>query len=432
MTSSRPFVFALIGFGNIGTGVVRHIREFRDVLEARIGRPIRLKTICDVDLARDRGVSTEGIQLTTDYQDITGDPEIEAVVELIGGTGISRKVVEACLKARKSVVTANKALVAEHGSELFALADRHQVSILFEASVGAGIPIIKSLQSTLLPNRIKALHGILNGTTNYILSRMEDDPSAAYGDVLSDAQRLGYAEPDPTLDVEGVDAAHKIAILGTLAFGIDARAADVVREGVTRVSPADFAFARAKGQTIKLLATARLRESGNLELAVWPTLLPAEHLMGRTRGVLNALMVEADPIGPTFAMGAGAGQGSTSSGVYSDLLQIALAGDHATLRRMNPLRMPRPSGQEECRLADVNHPRRVLRLAGGAAAQGRKALGFPVIHEDSAALFLAAPAQSRQEREEMLGKLESSGIKGAETSELRVGLQGDGLSILGT
>jgi homoserine dehydrogenase len=432
MTSPRPFVFALIGFGNIGTGVVRHIREYRDVLESRIGRPIRLKTICDVDIARDRGVSTDGINLTTDYQDITGDPEIEAVVELIGGTGVSRKVVEACLRARKSVVTANKALIAEYGSELFAIADQHHVSLLFEASVGAGIPIIKSLQSTLLPNRIKALHGILNGTTNYILSRMEDDPTLAYADVLSDAQRLGYAEPDPTLDVEGVDAAHKIAILGALAFGIDARAADVVREGVTRVSPADFGFARAKGQTIKLLASARLSESKTLELSVWPTLIPADHLMGRTRGVLNALMVEADPIGPTFAMGAGAGQGSTSSGVYSDLLQIALAGDYATLQRMNPLRMPRPSGQEECRLAEAAHPRRVLRIAGAAAPQARKTLGFPVIHEDSASLFLAAPAQSAEEREEMLGKLEGSGIMKADTLDLRVGLQGDGVSLLGS
>jgi homoserine dehydrogenase len=432
MTSPRPFVFALIGFGNIGTGVVRHIREYRDVLEGRIGRPIRLKTICDVDITRDRGVSTDGIHLTTDYQDITGDPEIEAVVELIGGTGISRKVVESCLKAGKNVVTANKALIAEHGTDLFAVADQHQVALLFEASVGAGIPIIKSLQSTLLPNRIQALHGILNGTTNYILSRMEDDPKAAYADVLADAQRLGYAEPDPTLDVEGVDAAHKIAILGALAFGIDARAADVVREGVTRVSPSDFAFARANGQTIKLLATARLVASRTLELSVWPTLIPADHLMGRARGVLNALMVEADPIGPTFAMGAGAGQGSTSSGVYSDLLQLALAGDHATLHRMNPLRMPRPSGKEECRLADPHHPLRVLRLAGVNAAHGAKTLGFPTISNVSDAIFLAAPAQTGGEHEEMLGKLDSSGIKKADIAELRVGLQGDGISLLGS
>src|SRR5690606_16949777 len=263
---------ALIGFGNIGTGVVRHVRDYQEVLESRLGRPIRLKTICDVDITRDRGVPTRGIELTSDYQDITADPEIEAVVELVGGTGVSRRIVEACLKAGKHVVTANKALIAEYGAELFDLADKHKVSILFEAAVGAGIPIIKSFQGALLPNRINKIHGILNGTTNYILSRMEDDASADYAAVVADAQRLGYAEPDPTLDVEGVDAAHKIAILGALAFGIDARAADVVREGVTRITAADFAFARERDQTIKLLATAGLDESGALALSVWPTL----------------------------------------------------------------------------------------------------------------------------------------------------------------
>ena len=423
MPTSRPFVFALIGFGNIGTGVVRHIAEFRDLMESRIGRPIRLKTICDVDISRDRGVPTSGIQLTSDYQDITADPEIEAVVELVGGTGVSRKIVEACLKAGKHVVTANKALIAEYGAELFALADKHHVSILFEASVGAGIPIIKSIQSTLLPNRIRKIHGILNGTTNYILSRMEDDASADYAEVVTDAQRLGYAEPDPTLDVEGVDAAHKIAILGALAFGIDARAADVVREGVTRICAADFAFARSRGQTIKMLATARLDDTDSLALSVWPTLIPNDHLLGRTRGVLNALMVDADPIGPTFAMGAGAGQGSTSSGVYSDLLQIALAGDNATLQRMTPLRMPRPAGQEECRLAEALHPPRLLRVLTTDISRVVKALGLPIFHEAEGAVFMAVQGQSADHREEMLGRLASAGIERRAVCEIRVALQ---------
>jgi homoserine dehydrogenase len=423
MSASRPFVFALIGFGNIGTGVVRHVRDYQEVLESRLGRPIRLKTICDVDITRDRGVSTRGIELTSDYQDITADPEIEAVVELVGGTGVSRRIVEACLKAGKHVVTANKALIAEYGAELFDLADKHKVSILFEAAVGAGIPIIKSFQGALLPNRINKIHGILNGTTNYILSRMEDDASADYAAVVADAQRLGYAEPDPTLDVEGVDAAHKIAILGALAFGIDARAADVVREGVTRITAADFAFARERDQTIKLLATAGLDESGALALSVWPTLVPTDHLMGRTRGVVNAVMVDAEPIGPTFAMGAGAGQGSTSSGVMSDLMQIALAADCATLQRMNPLRMPRPVGQEECRLAEVSHPARLLRVLTRDSAGVAKSLGRQVVAETDGAVFLSLPVQTADQREETLGKLVSLGIKKDAACEIRVALQ---------
>jgi len=423
MPASQPFVFALVGFGNIGTGVVRHINDFQDVLDSRIGRPIRLKTICDKDLKRDRGVSTEGIQLTTDFQDITTDPEIEAVVELVGGTSVAKKIVESCLKAGKHVVTANKALIAEYGAELFALAERNKVSIFFEASVGAGIPIIKSIQGSLLPNRIKSIHGILNGTTNYILSRMEDDPSAGYSEVLADAQRLGYAEPDPTLDVEGVDASHKIAILGALSFGIDARAADVIREGVTNVSSVDFAFARTHSQTIKLLANAELDETGCLALSVWPTLIPTDHLLGRTRGVLNALMVDAEPIGPTFAMGAGAGQGSTSSGIYSDLLHIALAGDHETLQRLNPLHLPRPAGQEECRLAEPSHPARILRVLTGDGRRVAESLGLPILQEAPEAVFLHLPAQSAEQREETLGKLIASGNKKDAVSEIRVALQ---------
>lgn len=414
---TRPFQFALVGFGNIGTGVVAHWRTHRAMLESRVGRPFVLKTICDVDLKTDRGVSTEGITLTSNIDDVLNDPAIDCMIELIGGTRIARTFVERALAAGKHVVTANKALIAETGRELFDLAERHGVSLMYEASVGAGIPLIKSLNGALLPNALSSVRGILNGTTNFILSQMAATPGLAYEEVLKEAMRLGYAEPDPTLDVDGSDAAHKIAILGALAFGGDRRAADVVRMGITTVSSDDFDFARARRHTIKLVAGAYLTEAG-VELSVWPTFVSIDHPLGSTHGVLNVIEVTGDPMGSMTATGAGAGKGSTSSGVLSDVMQIALVDDAATLTRLQPLR-PTASRPHVPAKATAVHPRRYLRIRRCDPARVEESLGFEALSRHGDRIALAAPQQSAGEREAMLAKLAAMGVASGDCCEIR-------------
>lgn len=422
---SKPLKIALIGFGNIGTGVVRHLQEHGALIEKRLGRALVLKTICDIDLTRDRGVSTQGIHLTSDYLEAVRDPEIEVVIELVGGTRIARQVVVEALEAGKHVVTANKALIATFGGELFEHARGRGVQLLFEASVGAGIPIIRALQTGLLPDRIRSMHGILNGTCNYILSTMEDKPGTEFQVVLEEAMRLGYAEPDPTLDVEGIDAAHKIAIMGSLAFDRDLRIGDVTVCGIKRLSPEDFEFAAEMEQTIKLLSTAELNGDGEPVLTVWPTFVPVNHPVGRVRGVTNTLWVNADPIGPTMYSGAGAGQGSTSSGILSDICLIAQAGDGAALDRLNPLRIA--NGERRRETAPAPHPRRYLRVAitGRDAQAVVRAVGLPVLRQTAGGISFVAPQQTPSQRQVMLEGMENAGISAAQVSEIRYALQGD-------
>lgn len=414
---ARPFHFALVGFGNIGTGVVAHWRQHRALLESRVGRPFVLKAICDIDLKTDRGVSTEGITLTSNMDEVIGDPTIDCVIELIGGTRIARTLVEKALGARKHVVTANKALIAETGRELFDLAERHGVALLYEASVGAGIPLIKSLNGALLPNAVSMVRGIVNGTTNFILSQMAATPGLGYEEVLKEAMRLGYAEPDPTLDVNGGDAAHKIAILGAMAFGGDRRASDVVREGITAVDSEDFDFARERRHTIKLIAGAYLTAAG-VELSVWPTFVSVDHPLGATHGVLNCIEVVGEPMGSMTAIGAGAGKGSTSSGVLSDVMQVALFDNAEMLLRAQPLRpnAPRPSIPPK---APVAHPRRYLRVRGGDTVRVEEALGFEALARRANSIALVAPAQTDAERQEMLANLARLGVTSGDVCEIR-------------
>ncbi len=418
---SKPMNIALVGFGNIGTGVVRHLAEFGDTIDARLPRPIVLKTICDMDLDRDRGVSTEGIAMTDDYRTIVSDPDIEVVIELVGGTKIANTIVRAALAAGKHVVTANKALVATYGAELFEAAAKGGATLLYEASVGAGIPIIRSLQTGLQPDRIDSLHGILNGTCNYILSTMEDRPGTTFDAVLKDAMRLGYAEPDPTLDIEGNDTAHKLAILGSLVFGADLRDTDVVLQGITRIRPVDFEHAGKTGQTIKLLATATRDGSGAPALSVWPAFVPLNHPVGRVRGVVNTVWVEGEPIGATMYSGPGAGQGSTSSGILSDVMLIAQGGDVQTLRQLNPLGF-RPADGSAGKSA-VTHPGRYLRVSCADPDAVLNGLGAKALARWDDAVAIEAPAQSGAEREEFLGKLGTLGIAEESVCEIRYALQ---------
>lgn len=325
MTTS-PFRIGLIGFGNIGSGMVRHLLEHGELLAERLGRPLELAAIADREFEKPRGVTPPAsTRLTTNWRDLIADPSIELIVELVGVGGdgkptLAREIAVATLGAGKDFVTANKALIALHGGELHDLAARHGGRVLYEAAVGAGIPLIGSFQTGLAPDRIDAVHGIVNGTTNHILTRIEDDKALTLQAAIKEAQDLGYAEPDPKFDVEGDDAAYKIVVLASLAFGQQYPLAEVRTEGITRLGEPEFAYARANGLCLKLIASARRHADGRVEASVSPTFLPARHVMANVRGVFNAALMEGTPIGQTMYYGRGAGQGSTGSGLLADVL----------------------------------------------------------------------------------------------------------------
>ena len=329
----------LIGFGTIGAGVAKVLLENRDIISARLGAELNLKTIADLDITSDRGVTIPDGILTTDVNAILGNPAIDIVIELIGGYEPAKSFVQKALESGQSVVTANKALLAKHGNELFAAARRNDVDFYYEASVGGGIPIIKTMREALAGNHINSVCGILNGTCNYILTRMGNE-GADFAGVLKQAQELGYAEADPTFDVEGIDTAHKLAILTALAFATPIDFERIHVEGITDIQPVDFAFAREFGYKIKLLAIAK-QEEGRIEARVHPTMLPESHMLAKIDDVFNAVFVNADALGPSLYYGQGAGMMATASAVVGDLVDIArnrLAG--------GPRRVPDLSFQE--------------------------------------------------------------------------------------
>ncbi|MBN2809092.1 MAG: homoserine dehydrogenase [Deltaproteobacteria bacterium] len=312
----------LIGFGTIGAGVARVLLENRQVISDRLGAELKLAGIADLDITSDRGVKLpEDMLLTNDVNALLGNPEIDIIIELIGGYEPARSFVSRALQSRQSVVTANKALLAKHGNELFALARENRVDLYYEASVGGGIPIIKVLREALAGNQINSVCGILNGTCNYILSRMGDE-GADFTEVLKKAQELGYAEADPTFDVEGIDTAHKLAILTSLAFATPIAFDKIHVEGISGIKPADFAFAREFGYKIKLLAIAKKR-GDCIETRVHPTMIPENHMLAKIDGVFNAVFVNADALGPSLYYGQGAGMMATASAVVADLVDIA-------------------------------------------------------------------------------------------------------------
>ena len=418
---SKPLKLALVGFGNIGAGLVRHLAQYGELMNSRLPRPLLLTTICDTEFERDRGVSTNGYRLTTDYKEIVADPEIDVVVELVGGTGIARAIVEESLRAGKHVVSANKALIATYGGELFKAAGEGNVHLLFEASVGAGIPIIRSMNTGLLPNRINHIYGILNGTCNYILSSMEDFLGVDFQTALKEAMQLGYAEPDPTLDIEGDDTAHKIAILASLAFGQDLRKKHVQKSGITRIAPEDIEFASSRGQTIKLLASAEQFADGTVELTVRPTFIPLDHILGRVRDVLNACWIEAEPIGPTMYYGQGAGQGSTGSGVLSDIMLIAKAQDSEALGRLMPLRIPH--GISHPAPARPTLPARYLRVHTENTAAVIGAFASEPTERGKDWIAYRLPEEACSVHEERLGKIRAAGVSEEQICEIFFALQ---------
>ncbi len=311
----------IIGFGTVGTGTIRILLENRELLKERIGFEINLKRIADVDITRDRDIHISRDILTTNVDALLDDPHIDIVVELIGGIRPAKDFILKAILNHKHVITANKALLATAGNEIFKAAFEAGVEIGFEASVAGGIPIIKVIREGLVANRIKAVYGIINGTSNYILTKMTEE-HVEFSEALKEAQNLGYAEADPTLDVEGVDSAHKLAILASLSYGIPISFDGIYREGISNVSPQDIEFASEFGYKVKLLAIAKETDNA-VELRVHPTMIPEDYLISKVDGPFNAVYVEGDATGSTLYYGRGAGDMPTGSAVVSDIVDIA-------------------------------------------------------------------------------------------------------------
>jgi len=331
----------LLGCGTVGTGVAKLLIENKDLLTARVGADLNLKWVADIDIETDRGIQFPAGVLTTDAQKMLNDPEIDMVIEMIGGQGIAKDLMLQAISNGKHIVTANKALLAAHGNELFAAAARKGVDLAFEASVGGCMPTIKSMRESLVGNHIKSMSGILNGTCNYILSKIEDE-GISFKDALAEAQRKGYAEADPTLDVGGFDTAHKIAILAALAYGMEINLKDVYIEGISRITPLDIEFARQFGYRIKLLAISKIQDN-KVEARVHPTMIPLKNLLASISGTVNAITICGDAVGDILLYGHGAGMMPTASSVVSDIVDIARNILSGTVRRVPPLSYQRES-----------------------------------------------------------------------------------------
>lgn len=313
----------ILGLGTVGSGTVSVLKRNSKEISRRAGRGIEITRAADKNLDSPKSCDLSGIELTDDAFAVVNDPDIQIVVELIGGTGIARDLVMQAIENGKHVVTANKALIAMHGNELFAKAQEKGVTIAFEAAVAGGIPIIKAIREGLAANRIEWLAGIINGTGNFILTEMRDK-GRNFADVLAEAQALGYAEADPTFDVEGIDAAHKLTIMASIAFGIPLQFYKAYTEGISKISQEDVQYAEELGYHIKHLGIAKKTSQG-VELRVHPTLIPKRRLIANVNGVMNAVVVKGDAVGPTLYYGAGAGAEPTASAVVADIVDIVRA-----------------------------------------------------------------------------------------------------------
>ena len=316
----KPIQVGLLGIGVVGSGTFNVLRRNQVEIRRRAGRGIEITMVADLDVARAQALVGEGVQVVGDARAVIANPDIDIVIELIGGYGIAKTLVLEAIAAGKHVVTANKALLAVHGTEIFAAASAKGVMVAFEAAVAGGIPIIKALREGLTANRIQWIAGIINGTTNFILSEMRDK-GLDFDMVLKQAQRLGYAEADPTFDIEGVDAAHKITIMSAIAFGIPVQFDRAYIQGITQLSAADIKYAEQLGYRIKLLGITKRTQHG-IELRVHPSLVPAKRLIANVEGAMNAVMVQGDAVGTTLYYGKGAGSEPTASAVIADLVDI--------------------------------------------------------------------------------------------------------------
>ncbi|WP_374587706.1 homoserine dehydrogenase [Ideonella dechloratans] len=316
----KPIQVGLLGIGTVGSGTFHVLQRNQQEIRRRAGRGIEITMVADLDVERARSIVGEGVRVVGDAREVIANPDIDIVVELIGGYGVAKALVLEAIAAGKHVVTANKALLAVHGSEIFAAARAKGVTVAFEAAVAGGIPIIKALREGLTANRIEWIAGIINGTTNFILSEMREK-GLDFGVVLKEAQRLGYAEADPTFDIEGVDAAHKATLMSALAFGIPVQFDKAHVEGITKLQALDIRYAEQLGYRIKLLGITKRREEG-IELRVHSTLIPAKRLIANVEGAMNAVVVQGDAVGTTLYYGKGAGSEPTASAVIADLVDI--------------------------------------------------------------------------------------------------------------
>ena len=317
----KPIKVGLLGLGVVGGGTWKVLNQNADEIARRAGRRIEVAAVAVRDVAKAKALVGDHIHITTDGMEVVLNPDIDVVVELVGGDTLAKDWVMKAIEQGKHVVTANKALLATHGNEVFAAAQKQNVMVAFEAAVAGGIPIIKAMREGLTANRIQWVAGIINGTTNFILSEMRSR-GLSFADALADAQRLGYAEADPTFDIEGVDAAHKLSLLSSLAFGVPVQFDKAHIEGITTLAAEDIAHAERLGYTVKLLGITRAREQG-IELRVHPTLVPSESMLANVQGAMNAVMVHGDAVGSTVYYGAGAGELPTASAVVADLVDVA-------------------------------------------------------------------------------------------------------------
>ena len=316
----KPIQVGLLGIGVVGAGTFNVLQRNQEEIKRRAGRGIQITMVADLDVARAQAIVGGGVTVVNDARAVIANPDIDIVIELIGGYGIAKSLVLEAIAAGKHVVTANKALLAVHGTEIFAAASAKGVMVAFEAAVAGGIPIIKALREGLTANRIQWIAGIINGTTNFILSEMRDK-GLDFAVVLKEAQRLGYAEADPTFDIEGVDAAHKATLMSAIAFGIPVQFDKAYVEGITKLGAADIKYAEQLGYRIKLLGITKRTEHG-VELRVHPSLIPSKRLIANVEGAMNAVVVNGDAVGTTLYYGKGAGSEPTASAVIADLVDI--------------------------------------------------------------------------------------------------------------
>ena len=331
----NPIQIGLLGVGTVGGGTYTVLKRNQEEIARRAGRGIIVKMIADTNLERARSLADAGVIVTSDGHEVTRNPEIDIVVELIGGQTIAKELILEAIANGKHVVTANKALLANHGTEIFAAARAKGVIVAFEAAVAGGIPIIKALREGLTANRITWIAGIINGTSNFILSEMREK-GLPFETVLAQAQKLGYAEADPTYDIEGIDAAHKITLMSAIAFGIPVQFSKVYVEGITKLTGEDIRYAEELGYRIKLLGITKRVEKG-IELRVHPTLIPMKRLIANVEGVMNAIVVKGDAVGATLYYGAGAGSEPTASSVIADLVDITRLHTADPKHRVPPL-----------------------------------------------------------------------------------------------
>lgn len=366
----KKIKIGLIGFGTIGSGVVKILQERKKQLSELAGVDCELKYICDKDLASNRGIKVNKKMLTRDAGKVLNDPEIDIIIELIGGIHPAKEIILAALRNKKHVVTANKALLAEEGAAIFDAARRSKRDVRFEASVGGGIPIIKALREGLVSNKINEIYGIINGTCNYILSRMSDE-GCDFKLALTAAQKMGVAEANPKLDIDGTDSAHKLVILAALSFGAFPKLEEVHCEGITEIEPRDIKYAKEMGYVIKLLAIAK-RAGDKIETRVHPTFVPQNHLLANVKGVYNAIYVKGDLIGENLFYGQGAGKLPTASAVISDIADIACRGglnlpyklQVAAGRKLNIKSMAEVSSRYYIRFSALDKPGVLAKISG--------------------------------------------------------------------